>query len=136
MEIIDTDKIKRLKKANEIINDLQRRLYKAENCIDDLTRAIEIAVISRQWQTVDPFVADGHALLEDRLVVPLRDGDGDSDYTVIEGNIEKEVFDGITDKVKEAGIKQTKPTTIGINKDLKAVGNTTRMGSKKKDAEV
>jgi DNA polymerase elongation subunit (family B) len=125
MEVIDSDNIKRLKEARKIIDDLQRRLYRAENCMDDLTRAIEIAQYTKQYHATEPFVADATRLLEDRLVIPDAD-QSNAKYTVVEGSIDQEVFDDLSDTLSKKGVTSTGSTQIGIDRDLKATGNTVR----------
>jgi DNA polymerase elongation subunit (family B) len=125
MEVIDSDKIKKLKDARKIIDDLQRRLYRAENCMDDLSRAIEIAQYTKQYHATEPFVADATRLLEDRLVIPEAD-QSNAKYTVVEGSIDKEVFDDLSDTLKEKGVYSVGSTQIAIDKDLQAVGETVR----------
>lgn len=125
MEVINPEDIKKLAKAREIITTLQSKLYHAENCLDDLSRAVEIAQFTKQYHVTEVFVGDAAKLLEDRLVIPERD-QSDAKYTVIEGQIDKEVFDDLVDVVKDKNIAPTKGTSIGIDRDLKAVGHTIR----------
>lgn len=100
MELINPEEIKKLKKAREIIIDLQSRLFKAENCLDDLSRAVEIATFTKQFQVVDAFVRDAGALLEDRLVLPEIE-QGDQKYTIIEGSISEETAKQIREKQQD-----------------------------------
>lgn len=100
MEFINPEKMKP-KALKELVLDLQARLYKAENCLDDLSRAVEIATFTKQFQVVDAFVRDAEALLEDRITLPEIE-QGDTKYTIVEGEITDETREAIRNKRAES----------------------------------
>lgn len=85
------------KAARELVMDLQLRIHKLENCLDDLSRSVEIAQYSKQYQVTEAFVRDAEELLQDRLVLPELE-QGNTKYTLIEGEISKETAKGIVAK--------------------------------------
>lgn len=100
MEFVNPEKMKP-KALKELVLDLQSRLYKAENCLDDLSRAVEIATFTKQFQVVDAFVRDAEALLEDRITLPEIE-QGDTKYTIVEGEISEETREAIRNKRAES----------------------------------
>ena len=75
MEIRDPESIKKIKEAREIVGRLQRRLYQCEERLDDLARAVEIAMVSGQYQLLLGFIQDAQVCLEDRLTLPEPDAE-------------------------------------------------------------
>ena len=85
MEIIDPKSVKKIKEAREHILNFQKRLFKCEEVLDDLTRAVEIAVVSGQYQLIHGFLQDAQETLKDRLVMPEpSQEDLDRPVTIIE----------------------------------------------------
>jgi len=85
MEVVDPKTVKGIKNARELILDLQKRLFKCEEVLDDLTRAVEIAVVSGQYQLIHGFLQDAQEALVDRLTLPEpSQEDLDKPFTIIE----------------------------------------------------
>jgi hypothetical protein len=85
MEVVDPKTVKGIKNARELILDLQKRLFKCEEVLDDLTRAVEIAVVSGQYQLIHGFLQDAQEALVDRLTLPEpSQEDLDKPLTIIE----------------------------------------------------
>jgi hypothetical protein len=85
MIIQDPAEVKGIKQARPIIDALQRRLYTCEEKLDDLARAVEIAMVSGQYQLLVSFVQDARVCLEDRLQHPeVSQEDLDRPVTIIE----------------------------------------------------
>lgn len=85
MEVVDPKTVKGIKNARELILDLQKRLFKCEEVLDDLTRAVEIAVVSGQYQLIHGFLQDAQEALVDRLTLPEpSQEDLDKPVTIIE----------------------------------------------------
>lgn len=85
MIIQDPAEVKGIKQARPIIDALQRRLYVCEEKLDDLARAVEIAMVSGQYQLLVSFVQDARVCLEDRLMYPeVSQEDLDRPVTIIE----------------------------------------------------
>ena len=85
MEIIDPKSVKKISEARELVGDLQRRLYKCEESLDDLARAVEIAMVSGQYQLLLGFLQNARVQLEDRLTLPeLSQEELDRPITIIE----------------------------------------------------
>jgi|DEB19_MinimDraft_3_1074340.scaffolds.fasta_scaffold70248_3 hypothetical protein len=85
MIIQDPAEVKGIKQARPIIDALQRRLYVCEEKLDDLARAVEIAMVSGQYQLLVSFVQDARVCLEDRLQYPeVSQEDLDRPVTIIE----------------------------------------------------
>jgi hypothetical protein len=85
MEIIDPAEVKGIKQARPLIDALQRRLYTCEERLDDLARAVEIAMVSGQYQLLLSFIQEAQVCLEDRLVYPeVPQEDLDRPITIIE----------------------------------------------------
>jgi len=85
MIIQDPAEVKGIKQARPIIDALQRRLYTCEEKLDDLARAVEIAMVSGQYQLLLSFVQDARVCLEDRLMYPeVSQEDLDRPVTIIE----------------------------------------------------
>ena len=85
MIIQDPAEVKGIKQARPIIDALQRRLYVCEEKLDDLARAVEIAMVSGQYQLLLSFVQDARVCLEDRLMYPeVSQEDLDRPVTIIE----------------------------------------------------
>lgn len=100
MQLIETDSIKRLPKAKEAINDLQRRLYAAESALDDLIRAVEIAKFGGQLHMIDVFCNEAAKVLEDRLELPDSSvaSDNFANNVVITGEIDQKLVKQIQDR--------------------------------------
>lgn len=73
MEIRDPKDVKKIKEARDLIGNLQRRLFKCEETLEDLARAVEIAVVSGQYQLINSFLQEAQTCLEDRLTMPEID---------------------------------------------------------------
>lgn len=85
MIIQDPAEVKGIKQARPLIDALQRRLYVCEEKLDDLARAVEIAMVSGQYQLLVSFVQDARVCLEDRLMYPeVSQEDLDRPVTIIE----------------------------------------------------
>ena len=85
MIIQDPAEVKGIKQARPIIDALQRRLYICGEKLDDLARAVEIAMVSGQYQLLVSFVQDARVCLEDRLMYPeVSQEDLDRPVTIIE----------------------------------------------------
>jgi len=85
MEIVDPKSIKKIAEARELVGDIQRRLYKCEESLDDLARAVEIAMVSGQYQLLLGFLQNARVQLEDRLTLPeLSQEELDRPITIIE----------------------------------------------------
>jgi len=85
MEIRDPKSVKKISEARELVGDLQRRLYKCEESLDDLARAVEIAMVSGQYQLLLGFLQNARVQLEDRLTLPeLSQEELDRPITIIE----------------------------------------------------
>jgi hypothetical protein len=87
----------KLKSARQLALDLQIRMLKLENTLDDLMRSVEIAQFTKQYNVTEAFVRDAEELLQDRLVLPELE-QGNTKYTLIEGEISKETAKGIVAK--------------------------------------
>lgn len=82
------------KAARQLALDLQIRMLKLENCLDDLMRSVEIAQYTKQYQATEVFVRDAEDLLKERLVLP-EIKQGDTKFTMIEGELSQETIDSI-----------------------------------------
>lgn len=90
MEIVNPAEVKGIKQARPLIDILQHRLYACEEKLDDLARAVEIAMVSGQYQLLLSFVQDARVCLEDRLQYPeVKQEDLDRPITIIEDDREK-----------------------------------------------
>jgi hypothetical protein len=93
MEFQDPAKLKP-KAARQLALDLQIRMLKLENCLDDLMRSVEIAQYTKQYNVTEVFVRDANELLQERLVLP-EIKQGDTKFTMIEGELSQETIDQI-----------------------------------------
>lgn len=90
MEIIDPKKVTKIKNARELILDLQQRLFRCEESLDDLARAVEIAMVSGQYNLILSFLQDARVCLEDRLTMPeISEEDLNRPNIIIEDDREK-----------------------------------------------
>jgi len=98
MEFQDPTKLKP-KAARQLAFDLQVRMLKIENCLDDLMRSVEIAQYTKQYTVTEVFVRDAEELLKERLVLP-EIKQGDTKFTMIEGELSQETIDQIKANAK------------------------------------
>lgn len=96
MEFQDPTKLKP-KAARQLALDLQLRMLKLENCLDDLMRSVEIAQYTKQYDLTQVFVRDAEQLLKERLTVPEIE-QGDTKFTIVEGEISQETQEAIRKK--------------------------------------
>lgn len=96
MEFQDPTKLKP-KAARQLALDLQLRMLKLENCLDDLMRSVEIAQYTKQYDLTQVFVRDAEQLLKERLTLPEIE-QGDTKFTIVEGEISQETQEAIRKK--------------------------------------
>jgi hypothetical protein len=101
MEFVNPDSVTDIEVAQNHISEFQQRIYDLENLLDDLVRSVEIAQFTKQYQVTQVFVDQTLEKLQDRLVLPEPDK-VDLNLTVIEGEADQELINGIRDKVIEA----------------------------------
>jgi cell fate (sporulation/competence/biofilm development) regulator YmcA (YheA/YmcA/DUF963 family) len=89
MEMIYSQKVKTIKLARPIIDDLQERLLRAEDLLQDLSRAVEIAQYSGQYQLVDSFRQSAETHLQDRLERPDSSISADQQRIVLVSGTDK-----------------------------------------------
>lgn len=90
MELIDPKSITKIKAAREKVFDLQTRLFRCEESLDDLARAVEIAMVSGQYNLILSFLQEARVCLEDRLTMPEPSEELlDRPLTIIEDDREK-----------------------------------------------
>lgn len=101
MQIIDSEQIKRVKQAREIIDTQQKRIWQLEQTLDDLARACEIAQYSQQYNLTETFREAANDMLQDRLVAPEVE-QGTPKFKIITGEIDEELNRQLSSKAKMA----------------------------------
>jgi hypothetical protein len=101
MQIIDSEQIKRVKQAREIIDTQQKRIWQLEQTLDDLARACEIAQYSQQYNLTETFRDTANDMLQDRLVAPEVE-QGAPKFKIITGEIDEELNHQLSNKAKVA----------------------------------
>jgi len=99
MQIIDSEQIKRVKQAREIIDTQQKRIWQLEQTLDDLARACEIAQYSQQYNLTETFRDAANGMLQDRLVAPEVE-QGTPKFKIITGEIDEELNSQLSNKAK------------------------------------
>jgi hypothetical protein len=99
MQIIDSDQIKRVKQAREVIDAQQKRIWQLEQTLDDLARACEIAQYSQQYNLTETFREAANDMLQDRLVAPEVE-QGTPKFKIITGEIDEDLNRQLSNKAK------------------------------------